>query len=94
MLSPMDGQSIAHDLPELYRAVLERVALLERQGARRESALVRSSAITAYSLRWDETAKRRLTTLVARCDRVLSGADRARGQLADSWAQLFRRPAA
>ena len=90
----MDGQSIAHDLPELYRAVLERVALLERQGARREAALVRTSAIAAYSLRWDETARRRLTALRGRADRVLAGADRARGQLADSWAQLFRRPAA
>jgi hypothetical protein len=90
----MDGQSIAHDLPELYRAVLERVALLERQGARREAAMVRSDAIRAYSLRWDDTAKRRMTALVARGDRVLAGADRARGPFADSWAQLFRRRAA
>ena len=94
MLAAMDGQSIAHDLPELYRAVLERVALLERQGARREAAIVRKAAIAAYSLRWDDGAKRRLTALLGRAERVLSGSDRARGQLADSWAQLFRRPAA
>jgi hypothetical protein len=94
MLALMDGQSIAHELPELYRAVLERVALLERQGARREAAHVRTSAIAAYSLRWDDTAKRRLTALQVRCDRVIAGTDRARGQLADSWAQLFRRRAA
>ena len=90
----MDGQSIAHDLPELYRAVLERVARLERQGARREAAIIRSDAIAAYSVRWDEPAKRRLSALLGRANRVIAGADRARGQLADAWAQLFRRPAA
>ena len=90
----MDGQSIAHDLPELYRAVLERVALLERQGARREAAIIRRNAIAAYSVRWDETAKRRLSALVVRADRVIAGTDRARGQLADNWAQLFHRRAA
>ena len=94
MLVPMDGQSIAHDLPELYRAVLERVAQLERGGARREAAIIRSDAIAAYSVRWDEAAKRRMTALVARADRVLGGVDRARGTIAESWAQLFRRRAA
>ena len=94
MLAAMDGQSIAHDLPELYRAVLDRVAALERQGARRDAAKFRTDAIAAYSFRWDEGAKRRLTTLIIRADRVLTGAHRPRGQLADSWAQLFRRPAA
>ena len=90
----MDGQSIAHELPELYRGLLERVALLEREGARREAAIVRADAIAVYSVRWDETAKRRLTSLLARADRVLAGADRARGQLAEGWSQLFRRRAA
>jgi hypothetical protein len=90
----MDGQSIAHDLPELYRAVLERVAQLERSGARREAAIIRSDAIAAYSVRWDDVAKKRMTALVARADRVLGGVDRARGNFAESWAQLFRRRAA
>ena len=90
----MDGQSIAHELPELYRALLDRVALLERVGARREGALIRRDAIAAYSVRWDDAAKRRLTSLRARADRVLAGTDRARGQLTEAWGQLFRRRAA
>jgi len=89
----VDGQSIAHELPELYRALLDRVALLERLGLRREGAIVRRDAVAAYSVRWDEVAKRRLVGLLARADRVLAGTDRARGQLTDAWLQLFRRPA-
>ena len=90
----VDGQSIAHELPELYRSVLDRVALLERVGLRREAGLVRSDAIAAYSFRWDDLARRRLTALVGRADRVLAGTDRPRGNLAGAWLQAFRRPAA
>lgn len=90
----MDGQSIAHELPELYRSVLDRVALLERRGLRSEAALIRRDAIVAYSVNWDDRARRRMTNLIGRADRVLSGTERPRGSLAGTWLQAFRRPAA
>jgi hypothetical protein len=90
----VDGQSIAHELPELYRAVLDRVALLERVGLRREAGHVRRDAIAFYSFRWDDLARRRLTALIGRVDRVLAGTERPRGRAADAWLQAFRRPAA
>ena len=57
------------------------------------SAALRAPLRDAY-IGWDEPAKRRLSALLGRANRVIAGADRARGQLADAWAQLFRRPAA
>jgi len=74
----MDTPSVAESLPELYRAVLDRVADLETAAHRTEASLVRHDAITAYSRRWNSQTARRLSELAERADRVLSGRDRAR----------------
>jgi len=76
--------SVAEDLPELYREILDRVADLEKIGARADAAKIRSEATRAYSNAWDESARRVLTGLIARADRIVAGAARAR-----SWS--FRR---
>ena len=72
------GPSIAEDLPELYRAILERVAELERIGARREGGRVREDATRIYSEAWDETARRELSALLVRADREISAGERPR----------------
>ena len=61
--------SVAEDLPEIYRAILERVAVLERIGARAEAGRIRAEATRAYSNAWDEAARRVLVGLLARADR-------------------------
>jgi len=73
------GPSLAEDLPELYRAILERVAELERIGARREAGRVREAATKAYSEAWDEAARRDLNQLLARAARGIAASDRPRG---------------
>jgi hypothetical protein len=80
--------TLAEDLPELYRAILDRVSDLERIGARRDAARIRADATRAYSDAWDETARRHLTALLARADRGLVVDERPRG-----WS-LRRRSAA
>jgi hypothetical protein len=72
------GASVAEDLPELYRTILERVAGLERLGARAEAARIRSEATRAYSNAWDEGARRVLMTLLVRADRTTATPPRAR----------------
>ncbi len=79
--------SVAEDLPALYRAILERVAGLERAGARAEAARIRHEATIAYSNAWDEGARRVLLTLLQRADRTTATAARSR-----SWS-LRRRSA-
>ncbi len=76
----MEGTSVAHALPELYRAILERIAALERTGHRREAELVRREAIEAYSRAWDDVASRRLEQLRIRAERILDGHERPRVQ--------------
>ena len=71
--------SLAEDLPELYRAILGRVAELERIGARRDAGRIRADATRAYSEAWDETARRHLVNLMARADRAIVSNDRPRG---------------
>jgi hypothetical protein len=78
MLSDVEGSSIGHDLPELYRAVLERVASLEHTGHRDEGLLIRRAAVAAYSRAWDESARKRLDALRVRAERVIDGAERPR----------------
>ena len=78
MLSSVEGSSVAQGLPELYRAVLERVASLEHTGRRDEALIIRRQAVSAYSKAWDDTAHKRLTALRARAERVLDGVDRPR----------------
>jgi hypothetical protein len=75
---PVEGTSPAHELPELYRAVLERISSLEQSGHRREGDLIRREAITAYSRAWDDAARRRLEHLRIRAERVLGGQERPR----------------
>lgn len=62
----MDPNSLAEELPSLYRAILDRVAALEAAGRRPEAARVRASATQIYSRAWDDRARRRLTELLAK----------------------------
>lgn len=71
--------TLAEDLPELYRAILGRVAALEQIGARRDAGRIRVSATRTYSDAWDESARRELLALLARADRGLAVRDRPRG---------------
>jgi hypothetical protein len=79
--------TVAEDLPELYRAILDRVGLLEQIGERRQAGQIRVAATEAYSVSWDEGARVRLLGLRARADRTLAGPPRTR-----HWS-LRRRPA-
>lgn len=71
--------SVAEDLPELYRAILDRVAELERAGLRRDAGQVRATATQVYSSAWDETARRMLLLLIARTERRLATPEPSRG---------------
>lgn len=82
MLQDVEGPSIAHALPELYRAVLERAVSLEHRGHRHEALLIRRAAVTAYSKAWDDQSLHRLSALRVRAERVLDGIDRPRASLA------------
>jgi hypothetical protein len=75
----MDGLNTpAEELPSLYRAVLDRVADLERVGQRTEAQHVRAEATRVYSRAWDEAARRKLLTLCRRVDRMMTGVERPR----------------
>ena len=60
----MDQRSPAEELPALYRAILDRVAELERTGQRAKAARVRSTATHIYSRAWDDVARRELMSLL------------------------------
>jgi len=62
----MDPNSLAEVLPALYRAILDRVAELEKAGRRVEAARMRSDATAIYSRAWDDRARRRLESLLQR----------------------------
>ena len=81
IVAVVEGLSIAHALPELYRVVLERIASLEFLGHRHEAYLIRRAAIDVYSKRWDERALHKMAVLQSRAERVLDGAARPRGFL-------------
>ena len=70
--APESTASVAEDLPELYRLILDRVASLERMGARSEAGRIRTEATRAYSNAWDESARRVLVALLVRADRAAS----------------------
>lgn len=78
--------SVAEDLPELYRTILDRVAELERAGLRRDAGRMRATATQVYSSAWDEPARRMLLALMARAERRLAAPEAPRG-----WS-LRRRP--
>ena len=65
--------SPAEELPVLYRAILDRVAMLESVGDRDEAARIRSAATEAYSGAWDAACRRTLLSLLGRADRALAG---------------------
>ncbi len=65
----MEPNSPAEELPALYRAILDRVAVLEAAGEREQAARLRTDARDAYSRAWDERARRRLETLLRRSQR-------------------------
>ena len=67
----MEPKSAAEELPGLYRAVLDRVAVLELSGRRELAIEVRSEATRIYSRAWDERARRGLTLLLRRNADVL-----------------------
>jgi hypothetical protein len=73
--------SLAEDLPELYREILDRVADLERIGARAEAARIRIQATRVYSDAWDQGARRDLAALLTRAERASSAQTRSRGWL-------------
>ncbi len=75
----VEPATVAEDLPELYRRILERVAVLERLGARSEAGRIRVEATRAYSSAWDETARRGLLALIIRADRSAEAPVRTRG---------------
>ena len=68
-LRTMEPNSRAEDLPTLYRAILDRVALLEAAGDRSEARIVRQRATAAYSRAWDDRAHRELESLLRRAER-------------------------
>jgi len=69
MLTVMESPSpTAEELPALYRSILDRVAQLERRGARREAVVARTAAARAYAV-WNEGGRRRLLALRRRLDR-------------------------
>jgi hypothetical protein len=78
----MEPNSLAEELPALYRAILDRVAELEADGHRVEAARVRATATQIYSRAWDEKARRRLEGLLLRNARPAAGSQvRPRGGL-------------
>ena len=81
IVADVEGLSIAHALPELYRVVLERVASLEFLGHRHEALLIRREAVSAYSKAWDDRALARMARLQARAEHVIDGAARPRALL-------------
>jgi hypothetical protein len=62
----MEPNSVAEDLPALYRAVLDQVAQLEANGQRDLAAQIRSQAIRIYSRAWDARARRDLEAILRR----------------------------
>jgi hypothetical protein len=63
------------ELPALYRAVLDGVALLERRGDRVLATSIRRQAITHYANAWDDRHRARLVALLERLRRELARPD-------------------
>lgn len=62
----MEPKSASEELPDLYRAVLDRVAELEASRERDLANRVRADAIRIYSRAWDDRARRELLALLRR----------------------------
>lgn len=57
-------QSVAEELPGLYREVLDAIAEFERDGSRAQAGRFRAQASAAYGRAWDESARRNLEGLL------------------------------
>jgi hypothetical protein len=77
MLATMDPRSAAEELPELYRALLDRVAQLDAAGHRSVAYRMRARATAIYSRAWDDRARRGLEDLL----REAAERSPARGEL-------------
>lgn len=75
---PIAAGNPADDHPALYRALLDRVATLERIGDRAAAARIRMAATEIYSRAWDAAGRGRLLALMARADRTIEGSARPR----------------
>ena len=75
----MEPNSAAEVLPELYRAVLDRVAEIAAGGQRSLANDVRAEAIRIYSRAWDERARRQLEALLRRHSAGLEAQPAGRG---------------
>ena len=62
----MEPNPASEDLPDLYRAVLDRVAEIAASGQRSLANDVRAEAIRIYSRAWDDRARRELLSLLRR----------------------------
>jgi hypothetical protein len=60
----MDPKNVAEELPELYRALLDRIAQIDAAGHRALGYQIRRDAIRIYSRAWDERARRGLESLL------------------------------
>lgn len=65
----MDPNSVAEELPGLYRSILDRIAELEGAGNRVEASRIRTAATRAYSRAWDDRTRRDLEDLLRRARR-------------------------
>jgi hypothetical protein len=60
----MDPKTAAEELPELYRAILDRIAQIDAAGHRSLGYRIRTEATRIYSRAWDERARRGLEDLL------------------------------
>lgn len=60
----MDPKTAAEELPELYRALLDRIAQIDAAGHRSLGYRIRAEATRIYSRAWDERARRGLEDLL------------------------------
>lgn len=60
----MEPKSAAEDLPELYRALLDRIAQIDAAGHRTLGYRIRAEATRIYSRAWDDRARRGLQELL------------------------------
>ena len=75
----MDPNSVAEELPGLYRTILDRIAELEGAGDRVEAARIRTAATRSYSRAWDDRTRRELEDLLRRA-RKPTAAERLLGR--------------
>ena len=60
----MDPKTAAEELPELYRALLDRIAQIDAAGQRSLGYRIRAEATRIYSRAWDDRARRGLESLL------------------------------